>query len=121
MSHTTLTPIRFENGLWEGHLTSESPPQIEVLFLGEPVNDVELEPATDGWAMRIPVPPAALSEGVHTVVIHDGTTGHKLGDFTIIAGSPAADDLRAEVALLRAELDMLKRAFRRSQASQSET
>ncbi len=118
MTQTTLTPIRFENGLWEGHVTSASFPQIEVLFLGEPVADVELAPETVGWALRIPVPPAALSEGVHTVVIHDATTGQKLADFTIIAGSPAADDLRAEVALLRAELDMLKRAFRRSQASQ---
>ena len=36
-----------------------------------------------------------------------------LGDFTLMAGDAVADDLRAEVELLRAELDMLKRAFRR--------
>ena len=36
-----------------------------------------------------------------------------LGSFTLIAGEALGDDLRAEVSLLRAELDMLKRAFRR--------
>ncbi len=117
MTQISLTPIRFENALWEGHVTSDSLPQIEVSYLGHPLTDVELAPDQDGWALRIPVPAVALSEGVHCILIRDETTGQKLGDFTIIAGSPAADDLRAEVALLRAELDMLKRAFRRSQVS----
>jgi hypothetical protein len=40
-------------------------------------------------------------------------TGETLAHFTIITGVPMEDDLRAEVDLLRAELDMLKRAFRR--------
>ena len=31
----------------------------------------------------------------------------------MITGEPLGDDIRAEVELLRAELDMLKRAFRR--------
>lgn len=117
MTSTTLTPIRFENALWEGHVTSESTPQIEVLYLDEPLPGVVLAPDADGWALRIPVPPSALSEGVHCIVIRDEITGQKLGDFTIIAGSPAEDELRSEVALLRAELDLLKRAFRRSQSS----
>lgn len=117
MTETILTPTRFENAIWEGHLTGDSPPQVEALYLGEPLPDVELTPDAAGWVLTVPVPMAALSEGVHCIVIRDQMTGRKLGDFTIIAGSPAADDLRAEVALLRAELDMLKRAFRRSQTS----
>jgi hypothetical protein len=36
-----------------------------------------------------------------------------LEKFTLIAGDVLGDDIRAEVDLLRAELDMLKRAFRR--------
>ena len=31
----------------------------------------------------------------------------------MITGEPVEDDLRGEIDLLRAELDMLKRAFRR--------
>ncbi|SDX02453.1 hypothetical protein SAMN05444358_102222 [Ruegeria halocynthiae] len=118
MTHTTLTPIRFENALWEGHVTSDCTPQIEVLYLGELLPDVELTPDADGWTLRIPVPSTALSEGVHCVIIRDESTDQKLGEFTIVAGAPVEDDLKAEVALLRAELDMLKRAFRRSQAPQ---
>lgn len=41
------------------------------------------------------------------------TQGQALGDFSIIAGDAAGEDIRAEMALLRAELDMLKRSFRR--------
>lgn len=116
MTETTLTPTRFENAIWEGHVTSDGEPQIDALYLGETLPDVELRQNDEGWLLRVPVPLAALSDGVHSVIIRDLTTDRKLGDFTIIAGTPATDDLRAEIALLRAELDMLKRAFRRSNA-----
>jgi len=46
-------------------------------------------------------------------LVEDGKTGGKLGSFTVIAGEALGDDIRAEMDLLRAELDMLKRAFRR--------
>jgi hypothetical protein len=35
------------------------------------------------------------------------------GAFAIVTGEPLDDDIRAELDLLRAELEMLKRAFRR--------
>lgn len=116
--HPNLTPIRFENALWEGYLSATEKPQVKAVYQGEPLPDVELRPEADGWSLRIPVPPAVLSDGVHCVMIFDAATDHKLGDFTIVAGAPAADDIHAQIALLRAELDMLKRAFRRSQAAQ---
>lgn len=118
MTQTKLRPIRFEGAIWEGHLTSENEPHISVLYLDEPLPDVEIKPAADGWSIQVPVPLSVLSEGVHCITIFDSATDEKLGDFTIIAGVPAADDMRAEIALLRAELDMLKRAFRRSQTAQ---
>ncbi len=113
MTHPTLTPIRLENGIWQGHLQAETEPTIEVHYLGQVLGDVRLTPSDGGWTLSVPVPVAALSDGVHCFVIVDTMTAQKLGDFTIISGTPAADDLRAEVELLRAELDMLKRAFRR--------
>jgi hypothetical protein len=36
-----------------------------------------------------------------------------LGSFSIVAGDALAEDIRAELSLLRAELDMLKKGFRR--------
>ena len=115
MADITLTPTRFENGIWEGHLSSPKTPVIEVLCHSETIPGIEVAPDSDGWNLRFPVPVSALSEGIHTFVICDATSGQKLESFSVI-GSPAADDLQAEVALLRAELDMLKRAFRRMQS-----
>ncbi|WP_170605689.1 hypothetical protein [Ruegeria arenilitoris] len=116
MKEITLTPTNFENAIWEGHILSDAEPSIEAIYLDELLEGIELIPANGGWNLRIPVPIAALSDGVHCIAIYDADSDRKLSDFTIIAGTPAADDLRAEVALLRSELDMLKRAFRRSMA-----
>lgn len=117
MTEITLTPTRFQNGLWEGLISAQAEPRVEALYLAEPLPDVAVEHTTEGWSLRVPVPMAALSDGVHTIVIMDTQTRQKLGDFTIIAGSPAAAGLQAEVALLRAELDMLKQVVRRALGS----
>jgi len=61
----------------------------------------------------VPVPVSALSDGVHSFLISDKRTGEKLNSFSILAGDPVRDDIRSELDLLRAELDMLKKAFRR--------
>jgi hypothetical protein len=61
----------------------------------------------------VPIPAEALSEGVQTFLIREAASGDKLAHFTIITGVVMEDDIRAEMDLLRAELDMLKRAFRR--------
>jgi len=117
MTQPILTPIRLENGIWLGHLQAETEPGIEVRYIGQILDDVRVTPSEGGWEVSVPVPATALSDGVHCFVIFDTATTQKLGDFTIIAGTPAADDLRTEVELLRAELDMLKRAFRRVQTT----
>jgi hypothetical protein len=54
-----------------------------------------------------------IGDGAQTFLIFDKDTGETLDSFTIIAGDAVSDDIRAEVALLRAELDLVKRAFRR--------
>ena len=63
--------------------------------------------------MRVPIPVDLLSEGAQTFVISDADTEARLASFTVVMGQPLDEDIRAEMALLRAELDMLKRAFRR--------
>ncbi|AHD07877.1 hypothetical protein [Phaeobacter gallaeciensis] len=119
MSQLTLTKIRFRDGLWEGRIgdtgSSGSTPVIEVRHLDRLVPDVALEESeTAGeWSLTIPIPTEAIADGVQSFVIYDLTTDAKLGDFTLICGELTGDDLRVEVELLRAELDMLKRAFRR--------
>ncbi len=117
MAEMTLTKTRIQSGIWEGALTTDDPaPALEVLFLNEPLADVSLSQVrgeTGLWSVRIPVPAEVLADGVQTFVITNAKTGERLEVFTIIAGEPLENDIRAEVELLRAELDMLKRAFRR--------
>ncbi|WP_323776474.1 hypothetical protein [Leisingera sp.] len=119
MSDLSLTKIRFRNGIWEGRISnapaSGARPEISVMFQDQPVADAKLDEGQAGgeWLISVPVPAEALADGVQTFVIFDAADSTRLGDFTLIAGEAVADDLRAEVELLRAELDMLKRAFRR--------
>lgn len=119
MSDLTLTKIRMRNRRWEGRVTgantSGARPEIRVTYQDRPVAGVELTEATDpgSWDLKVPVPDEAVADGVHCFLIFDAASDTKLGDFALIAGEAIADDLQAEVELLRAELDMLKRAFRR--------
>jgi len=119
MSELHVTKIRMRNGAWEGVVTGgkdlSQRPDIRVSHLDQPVAGVALTPDPKGgrWLLRIPIPAEAIADGVQTFVVFNGADGEKLAAFTLIAGEAVADDLRAEVELLRAELDMLKRAFRR--------
>ena len=120
MTGLTLTKTRITGGIWEGVVTVPSdrldPPQIEVTHLERPILGLVLNPSPDianAYLLRIAIPPDALADGVQTFLINDKETGESLGSFAIVTGAPLEDDITAEVNLLRAELDMLKRAFRR--------
>ncbi|MEL6607915.1 MAG: hypothetical protein AAFO93_03295 [Pseudomonadota bacterium] len=119
MSETAKTPLlktRLRDGVWEGVLTraGSDVPVLRVTHLDTELPDVTVVAAGEGqWQVRVPIPAPTLSDGVQTYLIADAETGETLSTFAIAAGSPLSEDLRAEVDLLRAELDMLKRAFRR--------
>lgn len=117
MSEPHLTKTKLADGVWHGILTGvgDRPPQIEVLHAGTPIPDVTLKPGTpaDQWAVTILIPPAAIADGINTLIIRDTGSDTKIGHITLIAGETLDDDIHAELDLLRAELDMLKRAFRR--------
>lgn len=119
MSHFELTKIRMANGVWEGILTRAEGvtgnPDVRLLHMDTPVAGVKVTPYADTgtWVLSIPVPQEAIADGVHSFTIFDKSDDSKLGHFTLLAGEAVADDIRSEMELLRAELDMLKRAFRR--------
>ena len=120
MSDMTVTATRMKEGVWEAILRREKEedhadlPKVSVTLDNREVGGVQVIPDQDGgYVLRVPVPKEAISDGVQTFLIRNGADDSKLGHFTLIAGETMADDLRAEVELLRAELDMLKRAFRR--------
>ena len=115
MTKMPLTNTRLINGMWEGLLSgaAQTKPDLKVSHLGNPVDGLRLqhEPAHDAWRVEVPIPAHLISEGVQTFIIHDAK-GQTLGSFALLAGDVLSEDIRAEVDLLRAELDMLKRTFR---------
>ena len=116
MSRLTVTQTRLHNGIWQGVLASDhaAKPTIEVMFDGAHVPDVELSDQGEGeYLLRVPIPQHAIADGAQTFVIRDATDQTELGSFFLIAGEIAADDVRAEIGQLRAELDLLKDAFRK--------
>lgn len=118
MSDLQITETRMRFGVWEGIVRGaddQSEPALRVTFQDTPVADVTLRKHADGgaWTVCVPVPKEAICDGVQTILITDPSDDRKLADFTLVGGDVLTDDIRAEVELLRAELDMLKRAFRR--------
>ncbi|MDX1786334.1 hypothetical protein [Roseovarius sp. ZX-A-9] len=119
MSEFTLTKTRLFEGVWEGVLTHDgegnAQPRIEVTHLGEAVEGVQVIENADAahWVLRVPIPAHMIADGVQTFLIRETSGDAVLGNFSLISGEALAYDIRAEVTLLREELDMLKRAFRR--------
>ena len=101
-------------GKWEGVIVAPEEPQIELLHHEAPLPGLTLSRGEEGrWHASVALPAEILSDGVVTLLIHDRKTQETLGRVLIMAGEPLAEDLRAEIELLRAELDLLKKAFRR--------
>lgn len=116
MTAIRITKTRLRSGVWEGLMDgADGQPDIAVTFLGRGIEGVELA-GTDvegRFSIRIPLPQEMLSDGVHTALITASETDETLEVITVIAGDALNEDIRSEVHLLRAELDMLKSAFRR--------
>jgi hypothetical protein len=109
-----LVQGRIAGGVWEGVVQADTAPVVEALHMGRGIEGVEVRPVagkSGQFSLRVPIPAWALSEGVQTFVVQAG--GERIAEFTLVAGQPLDEDIRAEVSLLRAELDLLKRAFQR--------
>ena len=119
MTPFSLTKTRFAEGKWEGVLKTlmkgGTAPEIECTHLEQPLEGVLVQPGDSDqeWVVQVPIPASAIADGVQTFLIREKVSGETLHVISLIAGEALADDIRAEVDLLRAELDMLKRAFRR--------
>jgi hypothetical protein len=115
ISGPKLEQGRIAGGVWEGILSDAgNRPVIEALHEGRVIDGVEVLPETSTagrFIVRVPIPAWVLNEGVQTVLVRSVET--VLAQFTLIAGQPLDEDIRAELSVLRAELDLLKRAFQR--------
>lgn len=113
-----LEMTRFSQGVWQGQLTASDPaagpPDLVVTQDGVALPPPEMTAvpgATQTWAVRWQIPASALREGVSVFLMADAGSRAVLARLPVLAGTDLADDLRGEVALLRAELDQLRAAF----------
>ena len=118
MSNLVLTKTKLQQRKWEGILTGaagSNAPKLSVTHQGVQVEDVSVTEIneTGTYAVAIPIPAEAIADGMQTLFVQDANDDAKLATITLMAGEALGDDLRVEADLLRAELDMLKRAFRR--------
>lgn len=119
-----------KGGLWRGRLTCDTAPgRVVVTHHGEIVAEARLSPDGDNrWLVETMLPGEVLTDGVQTLVmVTDGGAegapvltgdGETLARLSIMAGRPLDDDLLAELAALRAELELVKRELRRMGATQ---
>lgn len=112
----TLTRLRLEGGQYEALLTAPTETVIEAVHQGAVVAVADCTPDPDGAdrkMVRLSLPISVLSDGVQVIGLRSARTGAVLDRITLMAGTPLDEDLRAEIALLRDELELVKRAFLR--------
>ena len=116
MSEAKLHQTRIQGGIWEGVISGAGAekPDLRVLHQGKGQQGITVTPIpgrAGDYAVRFVIPAELLSDGVQTFLFrHEGET---IGQFAIVCGVPLEEDIRVELDCLRAELDVLKRAFRR--------
>jgi hypothetical protein len=116
MTDLTLTKNRLNAGIWEGTLTGpvDANPVLVLRHNDEIVSGLTVEDITGGtWAVRVPVPVDLINDELQTFSIVDETSDTILNSFAIFGGDQLSNSMQVEVDLLRAELDILKRAFRK--------
>lgn len=111
-------------GVWSGVLHSDTAPaRIVMTHLGRIVARADLADAGEGrWTARVDLPSHHLADGIQTFLLLADTAdgdddlqpgAERLASLSVLAGAPLDRDIRSELELLRAELDLLKREFRR--------
>lgn len=118
MTDLSLIQSSFSKAIWTGRLqrgAAGPAPKLQASFNGTTPVAIEMSAApgvAHAWNVSLRVPEDGLSEGTHLILIETEDTQEVLYRIPIIAGVAATEDMRAEIAALRAELDQLKSAFR---------
>jgi hypothetical protein len=118
MSEERLVKVAFQGGRYEAELHAPEETGIEAVHEGRVIAAGRLVPGEGATRVSVEFPAEVLSDGVQVVSLRSTLTGAVLDRVTFLAGDALDEDIRAEVALLRDELEMLKRAFRRHVSGQ---
>lgn len=116
MQDEVLTRVRLQGGRYEGLFNGRADAGIEAVHEDQVVAAAGLMPddrAPGRFRVTLDLPATVIAEGVQVIALRSTMSGAVLDRITLMSGAPLDEDIRAEVALLRDELEMLKRAFRR--------
>ncbi|MBS0563737.1 MAG: hypothetical protein JSR87_04450 [Proteobacteria bacterium] len=119
MAGEELIESRIDAGRWSGLVRLSGPsPGFAVMAGGSALPGLVEAPAGEGLVrLTLDLPGSVIAEGAQVFLVTQADGTEILGRFVLIAGDAVTgdpgSDLVAEVALLRAELDLLKAAFRR--------
>ena len=116
-----IEPTRFAEGIWRALLSQSSdfkapPPKIDVLLQGRPIRGVRVDALDmeNCYELSVPIPPEAIGFGTYMLLIVEQGSSKVLSRIVLSGGDLNGEDLRVEMAELRAEIDLLKRLFRAS-------
>ncbi|WP_347266261.1 hypothetical protein [Paracoccus sp. (in: a-proteobacteria)] len=119
-----------KGGIWQAEIRRDAAPgRLLLLHLGARVGTARVSDLGGGrWRIEAAIPAQRLADGVQSfLLLEDEGSGveplqpgaRHLGSLTLVAGALLDDDLRAELSLMRAELDLLKRELRRLAVGQA--
>jgi hypothetical protein len=121
MGGWTLERLRLAAGRWEGRLTGPegaAPPRLIVTWAEAVIAEPEIKAVGAGrWTVSFALPPEVMTDGTQVVAIGP-PGGDPLCRDRLAFGDALADDLGAEIAALRIEVEVLKRAVRRHLAGE---
>lgn len=122
MSGTHFEDHGLRAGIWHGRLTGTAPARLALVLDGQVLAETVPQADGEGWRVALPVPAEVLGQGLRVPVLlgdeggpgdPPGPDARQVAALTIRAGAPAEGDLQTEIALLRAELDLVKQVLRR--------
>lgn len=114
-----------EGGVWHGWLSGTAlpalPARLALVLRGAVVGLADAEAAPDGWMIRATLPGSVIASGAQTLLLlADEGEGDappqpgavQLGALSLLAGRLMDGEVLAEIARLRAEMEVLKQAMR---------
>lgn len=121
---TNFESLGLKSGIWQGLLHRETAPtRLVLVHLGERLGDARVTAQEAGiWRVAAAIPAQRLADGVQSFLLmeDEGQDGEPLrpdavhlASLNVVAGRLLDEDLYAEIALLRSELDLVKRELRK--------
>jgi len=114
------TDSRVQGGVWRlviGPFDRPAPPALKTLHLGAALPGLRLSPVPGDlgfWDASLLIPAEMLGDRVQTILLRDIESGRTLARLAIAAGDALSEDVTAELAALRAEIEVIKAVLRRT-------